>query len=503
MKRRIIEIGTPAREKLAEGAKILYEGVARTLGPFGDNWFLDKKGKITNDGVKIAEEIQLNDEVQNRGAKALREAALKTNDEAGDGTTTAIILAYRIYQEASRFLSRGKVLGQKSASEVILQVERERQEVTQTLKDMATPIETEQDLINSAIVSVEDRDLGELIGKTQWELGRDGVIIAETTAERVSSIEKVSGIRIDNGVSSTNVINDFERQQLNIQKVKVILTSHTIRTLEDLKQILDELLKLRIKDVAIIARAWTEDAIRDCEMNFKNGNHFYPLNAPYVDMKEIMKDIAAVLGATFYDSDSTDIKDIQLSDVGYAEKIVAGRYDAILTGVKDTEATQRTLKRADDLKEQLKGSQSDFEKKNLSVRIAQLENGFALLKVGSPSDMERLRLFDKCEDAVNAVRAAFQEGTVKGGGLAYKEIAESLPDDYILKKPLMAPYEQIMSTAPADFIIEPWVRDPVKVLRIALEKACLAASSFATAGGVSTEKFPDSLDELLRKPGSE
>ena len=135
----------------------------------------------------------------------------------------------------------------------------------------------------------------------------------------------------------------------------------------------------------------------------------------------------------------------------------------------------------------------------MAARISQLKNGFGIVRVGSPSDIERQRLLDKAEDAVHGVRAAFQEGTVKGGGLAFKEIADALPDAYLLKRPLCSLYEQIMSTAPEGFVIEDWVRDPVKVLRIALENACVVASAFARAGGVITEEFPKPLDELFTK----
>lgn len=500
MQKKIILSGIPARQALAEGAKKVADAVSKTLGPFGLNFFLEKKQRPTNDGVTVAREIQLDDEIENLGAGALREAAIKTNEEAGDGTTTAIILAWAIYDAASRLLaSEGIVIGKKTPSEVIRQIETERKEVTEKLIAMATPIETKEQLIDSARVAVENEELGTLIGEAQWDVGKDGYLIAEETADRTSSSERISGIRIDNGVGTTNVFNNAEKQTLEIEKMPIILTSETMRDLKPVVEILEQLAKQGQKDIVILARAWTEEAIKLCQLNFEKGLHLYPLNAPYVDMKEVMRDISAITGATFYDSESTKLEDIQMSDIGYIEKIKAGRYDAIITGSDNEKTLERVTARVKELEDKLKGSPSDFEKKLLSQRIAQLQNGFGLIKIGSPSDMERKRLFDKAEDAVNAVRAAYQEGTVQGAGLAFKEIAESLPDSYLLKRPLLAPYQQIMSSSPSDFVIEEWVRDPVKVLRIALEKACVAASSFATAGGAIVSKTPDDLTTILTR----
>lgn len=492
-----IEQGVQGRTKLATGAKKLADAVASTLGPFGQSWFLDKKNSITDDGVTVARTYELEDEVENRGATAIREAAIKTVEEVGDGTTTAIVLSWEIYDVAAKYLAQEGVIGKKTHSEIQQQIEQERKEITEKLVALAEPIITREQLVASATVAVEDPVLGILIGEAQWDLGKEGYLLVEETAERSSSVERVSGIRIDNGAGTSNVFNNLEKQTLEVKDMKFILTSETIRDLKGLEPILTQLSKNGIKEVVVMARAWTEDAIKLCELNSKNGLYLYPLNAPYTDMKEVMKDIAAVTGATFYDSESTKLENLQLSDIGFVSKVVARRMDAEITGRIDSK--ENITKRVEELKAQRTGSQSEFEKKLLTQRIAQLENGFALIKVGSASDMERRRLYDKAEDAVHAVRAAFQEGTVKGAGLAFKEIGESLPDSYLLKQPIMAINKRIMNSAPQGFVIEDWVRDPVKVLRIALERACVAASAFAGAGGVITEKKPETFNQLLEK----
>lgn len=502
--RRVIKDGIDARITLASGAKKLANAIGSTLGPFGQNWFLDKKNTITNDGVTIAREFQLQDEIENRGVTAIREAAIKTNDEVGDGTTTSIVLAEAIYEECSKYLGEVGVVGSKrSPSDIIRQVEKEREEITQKLIGMSTPIETEEELINSAIVAVEDKTLGKIIGSAQWNLGKDGILVPEKSAERESVVESIKGVITDNGFTSSQLINNIEKQTLELTDIKIILTSYTIKTEKDWADIVaiaEAVQRTGGQQLVVMARAWSDDAIRAAGNNINKGGYkIWAINAPYEDMQEKFKDIQAVVGGRFYDVESSSLKDMLVSDVGFAKKLEVGRFTTLITGGDDEKIVERVNKRIEELKDKLKGQVSDFEKKLLSKRIAQLQNGFAVIKIGSTSEMERNRLYDKCEDAVNAVRVAFQEGTVKGGGLAFKEIADSLPDTYLLKKPLMTIYNQIKKTAPSDWVVEDWVRDPTRVLRVALENACIVASSFATAGGVITVEFPKQINELLGK----
>lgn len=508
MKRRTIKSGIEGRAALAEGARKITEAVGSTFGPFGQNWFLDNQGgRITNDGVTVAREFQLPDEIENRGAVAMREAAVKTVEEVGDGTTTAIILAHAIYAAMARFLEKDGVRGKKNWSELAKQVETERQEITIKLAGMASPITTEAELINSAIVSTEDDGLGHLIGEAQYKIGKDGYVLAEETAERVSSSEIVNGIRIDNGFGTSQLINNQEKQLLEVEETKVLLTSWSIKTPKDWEKILkvfDSVYKSTPANsdkparLVVIARAWTDECIQYALKNIQQGASIYPINAPYVDMQERFKDLAAITGANFYDSESSSLDDVILSGLGYSPKIIARRFDAIITGESGEEAVVRIEARVKELQDKLNGSKSDFEREQLVQRLGQLKYGFGIVKIGSPSDIERHRLFDKAEDAVHAVRAAYQEGTVLGAGLAFKEISNTMPDTAILKRPLQALYEQIISTAPPGFEIAANIVDPVKVLRVALEKACAAACAFASAGGAITEEFPKQIDELIR-----
>jgi chaperonin GroEL len=501
MKSKVIKSGHEARNELIKGADFLADAVKRTLGPWGQNFLLEKGNRVTNDGVTIASEMEAPNEIQQRGLTILREAATKTNDRAGDGTTTAITLAQAILKEASRYLGdeTKQITAKKTPSEVIRQIEKERLEITGKLEQMTTPIESEESLINSATVSVEDRELGEMIGKTQWELGKDGYILAEETAERTCSVEKIHGIRIDNGFGTSVLVNNPEKQTLELEDTKVIITDHTLQSLVPLQNVIDQLVKANCRNITIIARAFTPECIQVCLENInKGGVKIYPLNAPYTDQAEMMKDLGAVLGATFYHYEERALEDMQVSDVGFASKIIARRYDAIIAGKEDESTKERVSRRVENLKKELDGAVSDFVKNALEARISQLENGFAILKVGSTSEVERKRLKDKCDDAVNATRAAFQKGTVPGAGLAFKEISDGLPDTYILKRPLLSIYEQIRSTAPSDFEVPDWVRDPLIVLSTALESACSVAGTLAGAAGAIAMERDKPIDQLLR-----
>lgn len=502
---KIVQSGTSARNRLIKGADHVANLVKSTLGPFGQNVFLEKGRKVTNDGVTIAREVELQDEIENMGASVLREASIKTNDEVGDGTTSSITLAQAILKEGIKYLpdEEKSRMGKMTPSQLIKKIELERQEITSQLEDSAVQIKTEEDLINSAIVSVEDKELGVLIGQTQWKLGKNGVIIAEETAEKECSVEFVKGIKIDNGFGTSMIMNNQEKQCLEIENTFVLLSNYVFTSLIPITNLISQLNKLN-KDInlVIMGRAFSSDAIRTCMENIKSSRiKMYPINAPYTDQNEIMKDMVATLGGTYCHDESVSLEDISVSDLGWADRVVARRYDAIFTSKGDE---SRISERVKQLEEALNGSNSEFEKKNLNMRIAQLTKGFAILKVGSYSDIERKRLKDKAEDAVNAVRVAFQGGTVKGAGLAFKEIAESLPNDYILKKPIQEIYNQIYASAPEDFVIEDWVRDPMLVLKVALKNACSVAASFATANGaIVTERIKPRYVQEVNAPQGE
>jgi chaperonin GroEL len=493
--------GIEAKKKAINGANYLADCVKSSLGPFGKVALLEKGNKFTNDGKTISSAVAptLVDEYERRGALKFHEACDKANNEVEDGSTTTTTLAQSIMNEVDKLVGQSErlIVGNKTPADIKIQLEKESAEVIERLKEDIKQIESEEELINSAIVSTGDKMLGELIGKAQWKLGKDGVLIAEASLDKKCSVEFVDGIRIDNGYGTSIAINNDVKQALEVKDVPVIMTNYVFTEKEGIapiKQILDGLGRNGTRDVIIIARAFSSNAILDCQTNSRNGFRMYPINAPYTDQNEIMKDMAAVLGGRYINSEDTAITDMQLSDVGFAKRVIAKRFNAVFTGMSDNLAKERIEKRLKELKDKLSGEISDFERKNLNARISQLSVGYGIIKVGDVSETEAKRLLDKAEDAVGAVRAAFQEGTVKGGGLAFKEISDKLPDSYLLKKPIKSIYEEIMATAPNGFVIEDWVRDPFKILRVALTVACSVAYQFANVGVMVVEENKPKID---------
>lgn len=484
-KPKIVVVGTEAREKLIKGANLLADAVKSTHGPFGMNAVIGLKGNvdITNDGVRIANDIWSADEIENLGIRTIREAAQKTNDKAGDGTTTATIIAQAALKTLSPLLQSGNTFkAAKPAIALSKQFIKESEEVIEKL--IATPVTSKEDLINVARVSVEDEAMAELIGGTQWELGPDGSILAEESNDVTDSIERIRGVRIDNGFGTSLVLNNLEKQSLDLTNVRVILTNHNLvgnKALHPLKDVLEPLAKQGVTDVAIIARSFSNEAIQLCMENHKTGFRIYPINAPYVDQVQVMLDLAAVTGAKFINAEERNLESMMVSDVGLAEKISASRFSAIITGNKDEHTDEMVEKRIKELEQNIIGSQSDFEIKGIQERLSQLKNGFALLKVGGNSLVERKYKYDKAVDCVNATKLALQHGTVKGGGLALKEIADELPDTYLIKRALMAPYEQIQANAGEKLEIPDWCRDPYFVVKTALTHAISVAAQLATA----------------------
>lgn len=502
MTNKIVEIGPDARDKVVMGANFLANAVKMSLGPYGRNGLFGPKGggqtRITNDGVSIAKEVTLSDEIMDLGVRALREAALKTNDRAGDGTTTAITLAQAILAKAMSFLGSGNVVANKiSAMALRKKILDECEEVIGKLKDMAVQVTSREQLIRVAEVSVEDDALAELIGSAQWDVGADGSLVAEDSNDREDSVERVQGVRIDNGLATSLAINNHEKGTLELKNVRVILTNYTFAEMHGLKpalSILQMAMNAGIREIVLIARGFNEAAIQDCRKNGEKGFNIYPINAPYMNHREVMLDLEAALGARFLNVEENDsFNDLVISDIGLATAVSIGRWSAIFTGEKNEINDQRIRERVTLIEKQLLASGSEFEKKNIQERISQMQDGFGIVKVTGLTETERRRKRDKVDDAVNSVKAALEEGVIPGAGKALKTIAEGLDDSYILKEPLQAPYKQIMANAGEEFPVGDDIQDSVKVTRIALEIACQVAADLSTievAGDWEREKIP-------------
>ncbi len=485
-----------AREKSITGMSYVATAVKSTIGPFGLNFLLEKGNKITNDGYNIASELcgTIQDEFERRGALVAHEASAKTNDMVGDATSTAWALTDAIVKEAVRFLPNEKTIkAKKTPSQIIKEINEAKTIVLTELEKMVTPITSKEELIKSALVSVEDETIAELLGSTQWDLGPEGRIIAEEVNEPECSIEHVEGLKLDNGFTSSGLVTNPEKNSLELNDMPILLTNYTIGQEEILamrETIFNPLISQKKTGLIIMARAFTSEAIKLCQESLKTGFSIIPLNAPYTDQAQVMKDIEAIVGGTYIDSEAASLSDIYISDIGFTKRIVAQQFNSIITGVKDEKSVERIQKRVDTLNKKLIGSQSDFEKRMIEERVAQLSNGFAILKVGSRSVTNRKRLKDKCDDAVNAVRLALKGGTVPGAGQAFKQISETLEEGNILKRPLTVIHDQIINSAPDGWEIPEWVRDPYLVLKAALENACDFAGTFASVNGIITTENP-------------
>lgn len=488
--------GLKARDKAIKGMNYVGDAIKSTIGPFGLNFLLEKENKITNDGYNISTALcpTIKDEFERRGALVAHEASAKTNELVGDFTSGAWALTTEIVKEATRYLPNEKsIKAKKTPADIIQWITKSKDEVINMLTEMAVAIDSEEALIKSALVSCEDREMAELIGKMQWNLGPNGVIVAEEVNDVKSSIEKVNGIKLDNGFSTSGIITNQEKQSLELSDTSILLTNYVIDkkellTLKD--KVFLPLVNQKKLGIIIVGRAFTQEAVKFCMENINSGFAIFPINAPYTNQADVMRDMQAIVGGRCINNEEVSFDDISIEDVGFAKRIVAKQHNSIIAGLEDEKAKVRIEARVNELQEKLKGEESVFMKSMIESRIAQLTGGFAILKVGSTSLVNRKRLKDKADDAVNAVRLALKGGVVKGAGLAFKEISEKLSDENILKKPLTCINDQIILSSPEGWVIEDWVKDPLLVLKCGLEQSCEFAGTFATVNGQVVEENP-------------
>lgn len=503
-------VGHTARQAAARGVAFVGNAVRSTIGPFGMNFTTPKKGGVvTNDGFSIATALipSIEDEFERMGANLAHEASSKTNDQVGDATSTSWAFIEAIVKEVEKYLpNENTIKAQKNSAEIITWIKESKDEVIRLLKEKVTPVTSEDELVASARVSAEDEGLAKLIGETQWRLGAEGIVMPEEANQNESTVEIVRGIRTDNGFSSPFVVTNPETGSLELRNVSTLLTNYTIgiEELRKLRELFAQMITEGKTALVFVGRAFTEEAIKFCSESQKQGFQVFPINAPYTDQSEVMKDIEAVVGGRYFDTYGAAFEP-KIEDVGFAERLSAKRFESIVAGA-DTPASQmRVGLRVADLKKALGSEESDFYKKMIEGRIAQLSSGFAILHVGSRSITNRRRLKDKADDAVGATRFALRGGTVRGAGIALKEVSDALPDTNILKRPLRCVYDQIVLSAPVGWVAEEWVRDPYIVLEAALENACDVAGSLASVNGmvVNIDQEKLKVKEVKAEPQEE
>lgn len=489
MSKNIHVIGIEARELAFKGADKVASAVESSMGPAGQNLLTEKGNTTTNDGMKISQFLSASipNEFERRGALYQHAGSVKVEQLVKDSTSTYFSLSKGIRKALLPYLPSSSVpIAQKPVSELRKQLKKEYEEVCEKLKQGAKQIESKEELIKSALVSVEDEELAEMIGGMQWDLVQatgEGIIKSQETAEYTSSIERVSGIHMDNGFATALLINNPEKESLEIDDTHVLLTNYVIDSLEPITPLLIDLKRQNKIFVAIFARAFSQTAMKQISEWGMKGMAIFPINAPYTNQSQVFLDLAAVTGANYITDETKSLELINTKDIGFSKRISCGRNESFILGAGDEAEAERVKARVAIIEKDLQATNSEFYKDTLKERIAGLKGAYAILKVGSITEADRKRKADKCDDAVGAVRNALKMGTVKGAGIAFKEVADILPNDYILKEPLYSVNRQIMNTVPEGYEVPEWVRDPyislVTALEIAIENTLTLANIMA------------------------
>ncbi len=415
-----------ARQKLLKGVNHLADAVRITMGPKGRNGLLEKKFGgpiITNDGVTIAKEIDLVDSEENMGAQLVKEVATKTNDVAGDGTTTATVLAAALLDEGIRnivagvnpvFLKRGmdKALGK----------------VVAKLEEVTKPVKTKEEIAQVASVSAQDEEIGEVIAELMEAVGHEGVITVEESQTFGISKEIVEGMQFDNGFISPYMITDPLRMEASYDNVKILITDKKIGSIKTILPLLEAIAESGSKELVILCEDMDGDALATLVVNKLRGSfNVLAVKAPGFGerRKEMLKDIAALTGGKVISEEiGMSLDAATMADLGEARKVVATKDETVIVDGKGAKADVEA--RINEIKVGLDNSSSDFDTEKLAERLAKLSGGVGIIKVGAATEVEMKEKKTRIEDALNATKAAVQGGIVAGGGAALLHAAAEL-----------------------------------------------------------------------------
>ncbi|MCZ1103379.1 chaperonin GroEL [Clostridioides difficile] len=511
-----IKFSEETRRALEAGVNKLADTVKVTLGPKGRNVILDKKfgsPLITNDGVTIAKEIELEDRFENMGAQLVKEVATKTNDVAGDGTTTATVLAQAIIREGLKNVTAGAnpILLRKGIQKAVIVAVEE-------LKNQSRIVETQEAISQVASISAGDEEVGKLIAEAMEIVGKDGVITVEESQTMNTELDAVEGMQFDRGFVSAYMVTDVDKMEAVLNDPYILITDKKISNIQELLPVLEQIVQ-QGKKLLIIAEDVEGEALSTLVVNKLRGTFdVVAVKAPgFGDRrKEMLQDIAILTGAQVISEElGYDLKEADLSMLGRASSVkVTKESTTIVDGSGDKKAIED---RVTQIKHQVEQTTSDFDREKLMERLAKLAGGVAVVKVGAATEVELKERQLRIEDALNATRAAVEEGIVAGGGTAFVSVIpaigtliESLEGEVklgaqIVKKALEEPLRQIAinaglegavivqnvvnSEAETGFdalnekyvnMIEAGIVDPTKVSRSALQNAASIASTFLT-----------------------
>jgi len=517
-----------ARRSLKRGIDMLATAVATTLGPKGRNVALDKKWgapTITHDGVTVAKEIELEDPYENMGAQLLKEAATKTNEIAGDGTTTSTVLAHTIITEGLKNVAAG-------ANPMLLKrgIEKGTEALVAAIKEMSIEVKGRADIASVAANSAADREIGELIAEVMEKVGKDGVITVEESKGLEFETEYVEGMQIDRGYISPYFITDPERMEAILYDPYLLIYDKKISAASDIVPILEKLVQIGKRELVVIAEDVDGEALATLVLNKLRGMlNVLAVKAPgFGDRRKAMlQDIATLTGGEVITEEmGRKLETAQISDLGRADKIVSSKEETTIVGGKGDETQIRG--RIEQIRVEIDKSTSDYDKEKLQERLAKLAGGVAIVRVGAATEVELKEKKHRVEDALSATRAAVEEGIVPGGGVALinaisalDKVKMDLPDEQtgvnILRRALEEPMRGIMRNAGMDGavvvetvrrlqkqkknlnlgyeiinneytdMVEAGIIDPVKVTRGALENAASIAAMILTTEALITD----------------
>jgi chaperonin GroEL len=517
-----------ARRKLKRGVDTLANAVVTTLGPKGRNVALDKKfgaPTITHDGVTVAKEIELEDPYENMGAQLLKEAATKTNDIAGDGTTTSVVLAHTMVNEGLKNVAAG-------ANPMLLKrgILTATSEVASAILAQAVEIDTQEEIASVASISAQDREIGELIAEVMWKVGKDGVITVEESKGLEFETEYVEGMQFDRGYISAYFVTAPDTMEAVIQEPSILIHDKKISAAADLMPLLEKMLNRGKRELVIIAEDVDGEALATLVLNKLRGMlNVLAIKAPgFGDRRKAMlQDIAILTGGTVISEEvGRKLESATLDDLGSAEKVVSTKDDTTIIGGAGDEAQIKG--RIEEIKVSIEQSTSDYDREKLQERLAKLAGGVAIIRVGAGTEVELKEKKHRVEDALSATRAAVEEGIVPGGGVALINAMKALDNvkmDYtdeqtgvaIVRTALEAPMRKIAGNAgqegaviidtvrrlqaekksdqigydvmTGEFVdmIKAGIIDPAKVTRGALENAASIAAMILTTEALITD----------------
>ena len=534
-----IKFGEDSRKKLLDGVNKLADTVKVTLGPKGRNVVLDKNygfPLITNDGVTIAKEIELEDKFENMGAKIVKEVATKTNDAAGDGTTTATVLAQSMIKEGIKNIAAGS-----DPIAIKRGMDRAVEVAVEELKNISSDINGKDDICRVASISANDEKIGELISAAMEKVSRDGVITIEESKTSSTELKIVEGMQLDKGYISPYMVTDTEKMEAVIDNPYILITDKRITNIQEILPLLESIMQLSGK-LVIICDDIEGEALSTLILNKLRGVlNIVAVKAPsYGDKRKyLLEDIAILTGGEVITSDlGLELKDTTIEQLGNARQIKVSKDKTII--VDGSGEKNRISERIHQIKSQLENEMSEFEKESLQERLAKISGGVAVIEVGAATEIEMKEKKLRIEDALSATKAATQEGIVSGGGTAYIniipkviELEKSLNDDErigakIIINALEAPIKQIATNAGLEHAVilekiresnkgvgynflngeyvnmkECGIVDPTKVSRCALQNAESIASMILTTESIITEIKDNNICDCTNVNGNQ